>query len=117
MKIFIDECVWQVTRDYLKQLDHDIACVEQRDLSGADDKIVLAQAVSENRAFLTRDMHFSNILLYPPEDYLGVIILKIDPITTDRVHQMLDAALDHFTQDSIQKVLLIVDPNKFRERR
>jgi hypothetical protein len=78
---------------------------------------VLAQAVSENRAFLTRDMHFPNILLYPPEDYLGVIILKIDPLTTDRVHQMLDAALDHFTQDSIQKVLLIVDPNKFRERR
>jgi len=37
MRIFIDECVWQVTRDYLKRLDHDIACVEQRDLSGADE--------------------------------------------------------------------------------
>ena len=69
MRIFIDECVWQDTRDYITQLGHDIACVEEHGLSGADDEIVLEHAVSESRAFLTRDMHFSNILLYPPANY------------------------------------------------
>jgi len=117
MKLFIDECVWEVTRVFVRQLGHDLATVEERLLSGADDEIVLAQAVSENRAFLTRDMHFSNILLYPPANYLGIIVLKIEPSTTDRVHHTLAEALAHFTKDTIQKALLIVDPNKFRERR
>ena len=117
MKLFIDECIWEVTRVFVRQLGHEIATVEDRLLSGADDEIVLAQAVTENRAFLTRDMHFSNILLYPPGNYLGIIVLKIEPSTTDRVHRTLAEALAHFTQHTIQKALLIVDPNKFRERR
>ena len=117
MKLFADECVWEVTRVFVQQLGHELATVEERLLSGADDEIVLAHAVSENRAFLTRDMHFSNILLYPPGNYLGIIVLKIEPSTTDPVHRTLTEALAHFTQDTIQKALLIVDPNKFRERR
>jgi hypothetical protein len=36
---------------------------------------------------------------------------------TDSVHRTLTEALAHFTQDTIQKALIIVDPNKFRERR
>jgi predicted nuclease of predicted toxin-antitoxin system len=43
---------------------HEVATVEERRLSGAEDEIVLAQALSENRAFLTRDMHFSNIRIH-----------------------------------------------------
>jgi len=117
MRLFVDECVWRATRDYVEQLGHDIACVEQHDLSGAEDKTVIAKAVAENRAFLTRDMHFCNILLYPPEKYLGIIVLKIDPLTIDQVHHTLKTALNHFTQESIQKALLIVDSKKFRERR
>ncbi len=117
MKIFIDECVWQVTRDFVRQLGHDVATVEDRGLASADDEIVLAQAVSESRAFLTRDMHFSNILLYPPANYLGLIVLKIEPDAITPVHRTLASALAHFTQNSIHKALVIVDRNKFRERR
>jgi len=45
-----------------------MATVEERGLAGADDDIVLAQAVAENRALLTRDMDLSNILLYSPHN-------------------------------------------------
>lgn len=117
MRIFIDECVWQVTRDFVQQLGHDLATVEERGLGGADDDIVLAQAVSENRALLTRDMDLSNILLYPPANYLGIIVLKISPHNIDAVHRMLASALAYFTQDSVRQALIIVDHNKFRERR
>jgi predicted nuclease of predicted toxin-antitoxin system len=50
VRIFIDDCIWQVTRDFVQQLGHDMATIEERGLAGADDEIVLAQAVSENRA-------------------------------------------------------------------
>ena len=46
MKLFVDECVLEVTRVFVRQLGHDLATVEDRLLSGADDEIVLAQAVS-----------------------------------------------------------------------
>ncbi len=117
MRIFIDECVWQVTRDFIRQLGHDIVTVEERGLAGVDDDIILSRAVSENRVFLTRDMDLSNILLYPPADYLGIVVLKIMPNTIDGVHDTLASALTYLTQDSIKKTLVIVDHNKFRERR
>ena len=117
MRIFIDECVWLVTRDFVRQFNIDIATVKERGLAGADDRLVLAQAISENRVFLTRDMHFSNILLYPPQNYLGIIVLRIAPHTITSVHHTLSWALTAFTQDSIQKTLVIVDHNKYRTRR
>lgn len=117
MKIFIDECVWQITRDFILQHGHDLATVEERGLAGADDEVVLAQAVKEDRALLTRDMHFSNILLYPPSNYSGIIVLRIKPQTIDPVHHTLISALSYFSQESIRKALVIVDHNNFRERR
>jgi predicted nuclease of predicted toxin-antitoxin system len=117
MRVFFDECVWQVTRDFVQHLGHDTAAIEERGLAGADDDIVLAQAVSENRALLTRDMDLSNILLYPPANYLGIVVLKITPHNIDAVHRVLASTLAYFTQDSIRQALIIVDQNKFRERR
>ncbi len=98
-------------------LGHNIMTVEECGLTGADDETVLRKAVNENRAFLTRDMHFSNILLYPPKNSLGNIVLKITPMNMNRVHQTLNSVLDHYTQKSIRKKLVIVDHNKFREHR
>lgn len=117
MRIFVDVCIWQVTRDFVRQLGHDIVTAEDRALASAEDEEVLAQAVSEDRVFLTRDMDFTNILLYPPTRFPGIVVLKIKPETIDVVHRTLASALSHFTQESIRQALVIVDRNKFRERR
>ncbi|MFQ5632247.1 MAG: DUF5615 family PIN-like protein, partial [bacterium] len=96
---------------------HEIILATERGLGGEDDPVLLAQAVSEKCVFLTRDMHFTNILLYPPSDYPGIIVLKIKPQTTTAVHMSLAKALNYFDQDTIQKALVVVDHNKFREWR
>ena len=62
-------------------------------------------------------MALSNIRLYPPANYLGIIVLKIKPQNIAAVHRLLASALAYFTQDSIRQALLIIDHNKFRERR
>lgn len=117
MRIFADESVWEITREFVRQHGHDLATVEERGLAGAADEIVMAQALSEGRALLSRDLDFSNILLYPPADHLGIIVLRIKPQTTDEVHRVLASVLAYFNQVSIQQALVIVDHNKFRERR
>jgi len=94
-----------------------LATVEERGLAGAADDIVLSQTLSEKRVLLSRDLDFSNILRYPPAIHLGIIVLQIRPETTDTVHRVLATVLAYFSPESIQQALVIVDHNKFRERR
>lgn len=117
MKLFADESVWEITREFVRQLGHDLATVEERGLAGASDEVVLAQALAEDRVLMSRDLDFSNILLYPPANHWGIIVLRIKPHTTEAVHRILASVLIYFNQESIQQTLVIVDHNKFRERR
>lgn len=80
------------------------------------DELLLSYAVSKKRIFLTRDMQFSNILVYPPSMHLGLIVIKIKPHTTDSVHRILKIALSKLDQEKIQQTLIIVDQKKFRMR-
>ena len=89
MKFFIDECVYKVTADFLVQAGHDVKTVQQAGSSGFKNGQVLSQAISEQRIFLTRDMHFSNILLFPPQKSFGIIVLKIKPEIVTEVHHVL----------------------------
>jgi predicted nuclease of predicted toxin-antitoxin system len=96
-------------------LGYDVITVQSIGLSGADDDAVIGQAVALGRVLLTRDIDFSSILLYPPAQYLGIVVLKMTPATTNAVHQVLQRALAQVHDP--KGTLLIVDRNKFRIRR
>jgi len=99
----------------MRSLGCDVVTVQELGLAGASDDVVIDKALALGRVLLTRDMDFSNILLYPPAQYLGIVVLKMSPTTVDDVHQVLEQALDH-AQD-IRGALLVVDKSKFRIRR
>lgn len=46
---------------------------------GASDNEVAALAKSEQRVIVTFDKHFATRWLYPPEEYCGIVFLKIRP--------------------------------------
>ncbi len=115
LRLLADECVYQPTTDFLCSLGYDVVTVQDLGLSGADDAVVINEAVALGRALLTRDMDFSNILLYPPAQYLGIVVLKMTPATMHIVHRVLKQALVQ-TEDLVG-ALLVVDRNKFRVRR
>jgi len=116
LKFFADECIWQSTIDFLRSQGHDVMTTNEVGLRETDDEILLSYAVSKKRIFLTRDMHFSSILVYPPSIHLGLIALKIKPHTTEAVHKMLKTAISQFTQLTILNTLIIVDHKKFHVR-
>ena len=68
MKIFVDECVYQLTTELLIQRGHDVVTVQQAGLAGYKNGDVFNYALSDKRIFVTRDMHFSNIFLFPPQN-------------------------------------------------
>ncbi len=116
MNFFTDECICQTTIDFLRSQGHDVMTTNDAGLRETEDEFLLSYAASKKRIFLTRDMHFSNILVYPPSMHLGLIVLKIKPHTVEAVHKMLKIALSKFDQEKIQQTLIIVDQKKFRVR-
>jgi predicted nuclease of predicted toxin-antitoxin system len=117
MKFFIDECVYQVTTDFLIEQGHDVITVQQAGLTGYKNGFVLERAINEKRIFLTRDIHFTNIFLFPPENTYGIIVLKIKPEIILKVHNILLQLLNKYSQVELEKTLVIVDRNKYRIRK
>ena len=77
--------------------------------------MIIDRAVVLGRVLITRDMDFSNILLYPPAQYMGIVVLKMDPTTMYTVHEVLERALAEI--HDLAGALLVVDKSKFRIRR
>jgi predicted nuclease of predicted toxin-antitoxin system len=115
LRLLADECVYKVTTDFLTSLGYDVITAQELGLSGADDDIVIDKALVLGRALLTRDKDFSSILLYPPAQHMGIVVLKINPMTVPSVHKVLEQALAQTHE--LAGALLVVDRNKFRVRR
>ena len=115
LQLLADECVYKATTSFLLDLGYDVITVQSLGLASTDDDVIIDTALSLGRVLLTRDIDFSNILLYPPAQYLGIVVLKMKPVTTPAVHQVLQQALTQ-VQD-LKGALLVVDKNKFRVRR
>jgi predicted nuclease of predicted toxin-antitoxin system len=113
--LLADECVYRLTTDFLRSLGWDVLTVQELGLSAAPDPQLIERAVALGRVWLTRDMDFSSIILYPPARYLGIVVLKMTPHTMHEVHQVLGQALTDV--DSLEHTLLIVDRNRYRLRR
>ncbi len=115
MNLLTDECVYQGTVNLLRQQGHDVITAQESKLAGrSDNNEVLSFAVDKDRALLTNDAHFNNILLFPPTQHKGVIVLKIRPSVLPEVHAVLNRLLHEIDQQKIRQTLVIVDRNKFR---
>ena len=64
--------------------------------------------------FLTRDKDFSDIRIYPPRVYHGIIIVKITPINQKNVHKTLHRLLTENDLNELVAKLTIVSSNKYR---
>jgi len=114
-RLLADECVYKATVDFLLSLGYDVVTVQEIGLTGAMDDVIIDKAVTLGCVLLTRDMDFSNVLLYPPAQYLGIVVLKMTPATMHAVHEVLKQALAQ--KRDLVGALLVVDRNKFRLRR
>ena len=69
----------------LQAAGHDVALARDEQLAGVDDERVLTAAVSEGRALVTFDLHFSDVRRHPPAGNPGIVVLRrrnqtLDPI-------------------------------------
>ena len=71
MRLKLDENIDARLAFVLCDAGHDAVAVREQDLHGTDDIDLYQLCISENRALVTLDQDFSNVLRYPPESTPG----------------------------------------------
>ncbi|MEN9216490.1 MAG: DUF5615 family PIN-like protein [Gloeomargarita sp. HHBFW_bins_162] len=118
MKFLIDEdCPLSLVR-LLTARGHEVIHVKTSGLSGLKDVDLFTLAQKEQRIIISRDLGWANILTYPPNTHVGLIILRMPfrAIATE-VYQTLEHFIDQVDLSEVIGAIVIVEPNKFRIRK
>jgi predicted nuclease of predicted toxin-antitoxin system len=76
IKLKLDENFSPNTATIFKNAGFDTHTVIDENLSGADDTLIYAQCLSENRCLITFDTDFCDILRFPSETTEGIIVIR-----------------------------------------
>ena len=76
MKLKIDQNLPAEYPILLREAGFDAESVDQEGLGNAVDGVISERIRAERRALLTLDLGFADIRAYPPQEYLGLVILR-----------------------------------------
>ena len=86
VRFLADHCVYRHTVDLLREAGFDVAMLKDVGPPDAPDSHVWSLAQQRERVLLSTDLDFANVLLYPPQESLGVIVLRITSENENAVH-------------------------------
>lgn len=77
MKFKVDETLPGELTGELRGAGHEAATVAEQQLVGSSDLDLSEVCRSEDRVLVTLDLDFADIRTYPPENYPGMIVLRL----------------------------------------
>jgi len=116
-KFLADENIPSVIADFLRNKGFDVKEVCELETPGASDAEIIELARRENRALVTFDKHFADILLYPPHGHHGVLRLRFHPPLLSEIIRALEHFLQAFDLTTIKGTLIVLERDGFRVRR
>lgn len=114
MRFKIDENLPIELANLLEEQGHDARTVVQQNLVGASDIDVLQVCRREKRALLTLDTDFADIRKYPPEDYSGLIIFRLNKQDKPYVLAIVNRLIGLFQKEPLEHHLWIVEEERIR---
>lgn len=88
MELLIDECLGPTVARWLKGEGHDVVSIFDA-ARGMDDAQIFAWAVREDRVLVTADKDFGDLVFRDHRDHRGVILLRLDDMTSANVIRVL----------------------------
>lgn len=110
----VDENLRQEVAVLLREHGHDAATVYDQNLQGHDDRDVAKICREEGRVILTQDLDFSYILNFPPQEYAGIVVLRLNDQSKPSVIAVMKRLIPQFETVSLAGSLWIVDEIKIR---
>jgi predicted nuclease of predicted toxin-antitoxin system len=116
MRFKTDENVHPAAAALLRTHGHDATTVWDQGLRGRPDGDVASACLREDRALVTMDVGFADIMSYPPERYRGLIVLRLKDQGRRRVLEVLSLMLPMLESERLPGRLWIVDDSSVRVR-
>ncbi len=116
MQFNIDENLHSDAGDLLRRQGHDAVTVHEQGLRGEAGTNIARVCRQEARAIVTLDLDFSDIRDYPPGDYQGIIVLRLNDQSRASVLRVLARIIALFDSESLEGHLWIVDEHQVRIR-
>ena len=117
MKFKIDENLPAEAAAVLRDAGFDAETIWDERLSGAGDEVVAARVQKEERVLVTLDLDFSNIRAYPPEQFAGIMVLRLKTQDKATVLAYMRRAVTVLQQRSPVGELWIIQHDRVRFRR
>lgn len=116
MQFKIDENLPVEAAEDLRQAGHDALTVAEQHLAGQSDLRVADVCRAERRVVLTLDLDFSNIRMYPPGDYAGIVVLRPSVQTVANIRRLVGQVIALLASEPLVGHLWIVDEGQVRIR-
>lgn len=117
MRVKLDENLGNRTIELFKESGHDVSTVSGQSLGGASDDELIETCRSERRVLVTLDLDFSNVLRFLPEQYAGIVVLRVPhPIKLAAIRERVQVLLRATEQEGDPSgQLWIVEQDRIRE--
>ncbi len=116
MRFKIDENLPVELAEELRIAGHEAATVDDQQLVGASDRHLSEVYKTEDRVFVTLDLDFADIRTYPPDEYPGLIVLRLSRQDKHHVVEVLRRTLKTFVEEPLEGRLWIVEEKCIRIR-
>ena len=116
MRLLVDQDVYRMTIDQLKEWGHDVVTARKIGMQRAEDEDLLKKAKECSRLFVTRDKDFGMLVFFKKEISTGVVFLRMTPVTVEAVHRELNRLLEKHTEEELAHLFCVVEPHRHRIR-
>jgi predicted nuclease of predicted toxin-antitoxin system len=116
MKFKSDENLPIDVAEELRQAGFDAMTVAEQQLAGQPDGRVADVCRAEGRALITLDLDFSDIRVYPPSGYSGIIVLRPSVQTIASILRLIRKIISMLSAEPLAGHLWIVDDGQVRIR-
>lgn len=116
MQFKIDENLPIEIAELLINAGYDAKTVNDQQLQGTKDSILSEVCKSEHRILVTLDTDFSDIRTYPPEEFSGIIVLRVRSHAKHHVVKVFSSIIHLIGREPLIQHLWIVEETKVRIR-
>jgi predicted nuclease of predicted toxin-antitoxin system len=114
LKFKVDENLPAEAALLFSDAGHDCCTVADQKLSGASDETVAQVCQDEQRALVTLDLDFADIRAFPPNDYAGLLVLRLKRLDKHSVLRSIGQVLTLLAVEPLMGKLWIVDESSAR---
>ena len=112
LKLYLDQMFRLDVAEALRTEGYDVVRASETGQARADDRQILQKAISEDRILVTLDENFGDWTILPLSQHPGVIRLKVNPVTSEKIIALLLPFLRLHTSDQFKNHLVILSAKR-----